>query len=325
VYGQTRRSAAYSAVSPAESAALTKVAAVLNDKQLRKQLGGDNMKNLDCTEIKDAARRIRLGKPAKALIPALLIASLLAVGCSSEKKPVSNETQPATNQATPNQSSVPAVTSSAVPETPASAPKKVAKKRPAIAKYSDPTYGVSFSYPRIYGLMSDSKIESSTAPMNFVQPGGVTPVSLEMPKGMFPDTDLSTAFFRVSVNKSMTEAECRQFVVPEASDKNPAQPSKLTLGGLELQQVEDIFGDEGEQGDTKYYHLFQNGACYEFALGLSTESSGDDDGIQPVNREKVFRRLETILASVKIQPANPAPQVAAAPVTAPSTQDAPQK
>jgi len=283
------------------------------------------MKNFNYTELKDAARRIRFGKPAKAVIPGLLIGSLLAVGCSSEKKPVSSETQPSTNQAALNQPAVPTVASSVTPAAPAPEPKKVTKKRSAIVKYADQKSGVSFSYPRIYGMMSDAKIESDAAPMNFVQPGGTTTVSIEMPKGMYPDTDLAMAFFRVNVNKSMSEAECGQFVVPEPSEKNPVQPTKLTLGALELQQVEDIFGDEAKQSDTKYYHLYQNGACYEFALGLSTESNSDNDNLQPVNREKVFRRLETILASIKVQPETATPQVAAVPVPTPApTQDAPK-
>ena len=58
-----------------------------------------------------------------------------------------------------------------------------------------------------------------------------------------------------------------------------------------------------KQTDAKYYHAFNNGACYEFALGIGTESDGNVEGITPVDRKAVFGKLEKILATVKLQPA----------------------
>jgi hypothetical protein len=280
------------------------------------------MKNFGSVEkVRDAASRIPFsGKLGVAVISGLLAGSLLAVGCSKkESKP--SETQTSANQMTLNQPVMPAPVSSAVTTTPPPAPKKIAKKRPSTVKFSDQTYGVSFRYPRKYSLKSGDDIDSSVL-MDFVQPGGVTTVSVEVPKDAYPGTDFASAFFRVNLNKSLTEAECGQFAVPQPllPGQDAVQPSQMALGGMEMQEIEDISGEATNQADTKYYHLFQNGACYEFALGLSTESAGDDETITPVNREKVFQRLETILATVKIKP-QASPEVAAAPATAPSAQD----
>lgn len=273
-------------------------------------------------------KKFNSSKPVAA-ISGLLVSSLLAVGCSSQKSvPVSSETQASTNQAILNQPVTPApiATTNTTP-TPAPA-KKIVKKRPAsTVTYKDDAYNLSFRYPRKSSLKKGDGTPSASNEMDFIQPGGVSAVSVELPKDLYPNTDLSSASFLVNVNKNVSEAECGQFALPKAdpSDKSVAQPSKLALDKLEFQEIENISGDEATQSDTKYYHLFQNNACYEFALGLSTQGSGDDETVTPVDREKVFRRLETILASVKIKPAEPVSQVAAttAPVPAAPADSAP--
>jgi hypothetical protein len=263
------------------------------------------------------------GKSGTAVISGLLISSLLAVGCSKEKStPASSETQTSANQTTLNQPVSANQMAATVPATvPVQTTKKVVKKRPSAVTYKDQTYGVSFRYPRKYALKTGDDLDSKSVPMDFVQPGGVSAVAVELPKDLYPNTDLASAFFLVNVNKSVTEAECGQFAVPQPipSDKGAVQPSKMALGGLEMQEVEDISGEDMKQADTKYYHLFQNSACYEFALGLWTEAVGDDETVAPVDREKVFRRLETILATVKIKPVTDS-HVATDAATAPSSQ-----
>jgi|SRR5579862_8292386 len=279
------------------------------------------MKNFDCFEsgsLANAQAR-HFGRPVGiAVISGLLVGTMLTVGCSNkENKPAVSESQISTTQMASSQPVTPTPASSLTPAA-APLPKKIVKKRPAMVKYNDETNGLSFRYPWQYSVKRGEAIDSQSMGMNFVQPGGETAVSIDMPKSYFPETDLASAFFRVNVNKNLTAAECGQFAAPQGSDKDAIQPSKLSLVGLELQEVEDVAGDDSKQEDTKYYHLFQNGACYEFALGISTESQGSDDSM-PVNREKVFRRLETILTSVKIN-SEATPQVAAGSTT-PTAQD----
>ena len=57
-----------------------------------------------------------------------------------------------------------------------------------------------------------------------------------------------------------------------------------------------------KQPDAKFYHAFNSGACYEFALGIGTDSDVNVEEITPVDREQVFGKLEKILATVKLQP-----------------------
>src|SRR6202011_4129816 len=122
------------------------------------------------------------------------------------------------------------------------APKKIVRKRPATVGYSDKTYGVSFEYPRKYAIETGDAatrlVATTPLPMNFVQPGGVALAAVELPETGFAETDFSSAFFDVSVNKALTEEQCAQFAVPQAAPSASAdsnaqagtKASKLMLG-----------------------------------------------------------------------------------------------
>ena len=92
------------------------------------------------------------------------------------------------------------------------------------------------------------------------------------------------------------------------------QGSKLLLGDMELRGTEAVTGEGTRQSDSKYFHVYQNGACYEFGLNVTTVASADGL-IKHVDRDKVFNRLEQILSTVKINEVKPAEQTAEAPVT----------
>jgi hypothetical protein len=209
------------------------------------------------------------------------------------------------------------------------------------------------------GSAATELLTSNPIAMNFVQPGGVALAAVELPETSFANTDFSSAFFNVSVNQTLTADQCREFAVPQPkvattpatatepatasassvqtesassapaskSDSQPAptpsndlaSAAKLMLGDLELRATEAVSGEGTRQSDSKYFHAFQNGACYEFALNVTTVAS--DQGVtKHVDRDKVFNRLEQILATVKINPVVTAPEVTAeAPVTTPVT------
>jgi hypothetical protein len=344
-------------------------------------------------KIAESRKSITWGKNTGALLfGALLIVCSLTVGCTSDKpKPVSsNEPIPVTQNPTPNtmlssNTSAPA----ALPAKPA--PKKVVKKRPATVTYADQTYGVTFEYPRKYGLETGNAatelVASSPLPMNFVMPGGVALAAVELPETAFADTDLSAAYFNVSVNKDVTAEQCGEFAVPQpkvvaSSDatQGPAQTappgtapttpapvanaveqtapastpavaitsaraasapaistggpsapaistsavsatatstSKLMLGDLELLSAEAVAGEGNQQSDTKYFHIFQNGGCYEFALNVTTMAHETEGAMKHVDRDKVFNRLAAIMATVKINPVA-APEVTASAPAAPA-------
>jgi len=95
---------------------------------------------------------------------------------------------------------------------------------------------------------------------------------------------------------------------PSVSSSSAAEPqgSKLMIGDLELRATEAVSGEGTRQSDAKYFHVFQNGACYEFAVNVTTMASSDGL-IKHVDRDKVFSRLEQILSTVKIDEVKPAP------------------
>ena len=308
------------------------------------------------------------GKNTSALIfAAVLIICSVTVGCSSDKpKPVSSNNQIPVTQTPSPLSPMPAA---AVQATTKAAPRKVVSKKPATVNYTDKTYGLTFEYPRRYAIETGSAatdlLASNPIPMNFVQPGGVALAAVELPETSFANTDFSSAFFNVSVHKTLTADQCSEFAVPQpkgskstdpapattptpaASPSSPpqltttqsasAQPdpaaspeqlsaaklsngssSKLMLGDLELRATEAVSGEGTRQSDSKYFHVFQNGACYEFALNVTTVAS-DDGVMKHVDRDKVFDRLEKILATVKISPVS-APEVTAEAPAQPSAE-----
>lgn len=306
--------------------------------------------------IAETRSSVGWGKHASALIfAAVLIVCSVTVGCSSDKpKPISTNQQIPVTQLPSQFSSAPAP---ALPAENKPAPKKVVHKKPATINYADKTYGVSFEYPRRYAIETgDAATEllaSNPIAMNFIQPGGVALAAVELPETGFANTDFSSAFFNVSVHKTLTADQCSEFAVPQpkiamrvpstdsastasatpatvpvstpetttpSPDSQPASNSKLMVGDLELRSTEAVSGEGTRQSDSKYFHLFQNGACYEFALNLTTVAS-EDGVMKHVDRDKVFGRLEQILATVKINPIA-APEVTAeapAPTPAPVT------
>ena len=289
----------------------------------------DNKKS-DDKKTQNTGKPSRQGisdKKAMAFVGTVVLGAVAGIfllqtgGCSREDaKPVASSSP---NTVTFNPAPVPVLPG--VPTTAAQSAvkpvKKVVKKPPTTVTYSDPDYGVSFRYPRKYTLMgSDNNeqtrelMEQEQVAMNFVQPGGIAVAKVEVPQGTFPGSDLSYAAFNLNVNKSLTENECYQFALPGAdgADSSAASPSKVKLGVMEFQEVENLSGPVSRQSDAKYYHVYDNAACYEFALGLATED-GTEEELTPVNREEVFQKLEKILASVKIKPQVAAEQRASVP------------
>ena len=260
-----------------------------------------------------------------AVIAGLVILGLfLAMSACSKQtsKPalvgVSNPAQPSSTPV-----ATPATTASTAPAQAAPvAPKKTHKKRPAaIVTYSDPNSGVSFRYPRKYELAAGEQAQPEfaglgPAPMNFVQPGGVTVATVSLPQGSYKGTDFASAFFHVNVNRSLSEQECSQFAFVDTrnADGEPVDAEKVKVGSMDLEKTSDFSADAMKQAEAQYYHRYENGACYEFVLGLGTAGYGTTEGIEPVNREEVFGKLERILATVKIQPVEQ-PKVAATPTS----------
>jgi hypothetical protein len=311
-------------------------------------------------------RFLTWGKNASALVfAAVLIICSVTVGCSSDKpKPVSSNNQIPVTQPQAQPMPAPIVQAENKPT-----PKKpVVHKKPATVNYTDKTYGVTFEYPRRYAIetgdAASELIQTNPVPMNFVQSGGVALAAVELPETGFINTDFSSAFFNVSVHKTLTADQCSEFSVPQSKPvakpetaapstqvaktevakqdsapvtKSDAQPtagtdqaksstpasdaspnSKLMLGDMELRATEAVTGEGTRQSDSKYFHIYQNGACYEFTLNVTTDASAEGL-VKHVDRDKVFNRLEQILSTVKINPITPEVTAEAPTPAAPQT------
>jgi hypothetical protein len=245
---------------------------------------------------------------------ALLGVLLVISACSKQEQ--TSATVNATNATASAASSIPlaelpgtgTVAASAHAATPAS-PKKSRRKLAANVKYSDANSGVSFMYPRKAALASGDKNQSAattdtdTLPMNFVQSGGMPVATVALPRTHYPGRDFSAALFRVNVNRGVSAEECPHFAFVDSSDADaePIDAQKVKVGDTDMQMTSEFAGSAARQLETRYYHAYQNGACYEYVLGLSTAGFGET-GVHAVDRDQVFARLEKILASVKVRP-----------------------
>jgi hypothetical protein len=190
--------------------------------------------------------------------------------------------------------------------------KKKVIKRASIATYTNSTYGVSFRYPKTYTMLTpekDSKESSWPDPvaMNFTEAGGETLTTLVLPGTR------ASSYFKASVIKGVNAEQCGKFATtPEQSEvsTNPPvdatddsiAPVKANVLGVEFAKAENVT----EQSEARYYHHFENGACYEFALGVA-DAPGTT---KPMDHLQVFDKLERIMTTVKIK-SEPTPVVAA--------------
>jgi hypothetical protein len=228
----------------------------------------------------------------------MTIVLFVAIACSRKSETSADRISPPTQPAVAS----PAPTTASAPLS--AAPKKVKKHRPANATYVNGTYGVSFSYPRKYSLAAGNAKAAIPVKPSFLKPGAVEVASVDVPDTSYPDTDFSSALLNVSVNPGMTADECGQFTpyAPYSKDAEVAKPSTIKLGTNEFTVLEQMSGEMTHQSDLKYFHLFKNGACYEFALDVETSHKADEELAQ-VDRGQVFKQLEKMLTSARIKDA----------------------
>ena len=276
------------------------------------------------TTLSSWSRQQKLAMIAGFAILGLLLA-LSACSKQAPKAALVGVSSPASASAMPSSTMPPSTATTQVANAqeigPATKVKKVQKKRPANVTYSDANSGVSFMYPRKFALTSGEKAQaqladSNAVPMNFVEPGGVAVATVMLPKTLYPGTDFAAAFFSVNVNRSLSEQECPHFAFVDTGDADgePIDAQKVKVGSdvksnngspdgsKEMEMTSEFEGNATKQLETQYYHDYENGACYEYVLGLGTAGYGAKEGVEPVDRNEVFARLEKILATVKIQP-----------------------
>jgi hypothetical protein len=278
--------------------------------------------NYSGTTLSSWSRQQKIAMISGFTILGILIA-LSACSKQSPKPALVGISSPATQTSTAAATPAPPTTPATVTPVAKDTKKKTHKKRPAaIVTYSDPKTGISFRYPRKYELASGDKVQPEIdglgpVPMNFVQPGGSGVATVAVPSTTYPGTDFTTAFFDVNVNRSLSEQECSQFAIVDTRnpDGEPMDAEKLQVGSTYMEKTSNFAGDAMKQGETQYYHRYENGSCYEFVLGLGTAGYGTDEQIEAVNHDDVFAKLEKILDSVKIQSVEQEQVVAKTPAT----------
>jgi hypothetical protein len=236
----------------------------------------------------------------------MTIVLLMAVSCSKKSDTTTKISVPV---APTMQSPAPTTTSAVVPQT----PKKAAKRhRPTTATYVNGDYGVALTYPRKYSLQSGDKLKEIPLQTGFSKSGALEIASLDMPDGLYPDTDFSSALLNVSIHQGLNEEECGKFAAqsndaaktaeadPSTKPADTSKPTAIKLGANQFTELEQMSGSGDRQSDLKYFHLFKNGACYEFALDVETSRKADEDLAQ-VDRSKIFKQLEKVLSTTRIK------------------------
>lgn len=235
----------------------------------------------------------------------MTIVLFMAVSCSKKSDTTTKISAPV---APAMQSPAPTTASAVVPEKPK---KAIKKHRPTTATYVNGNYGVALTYPRKYSLESGEKLKEAPLQTGFLKSGAVEIASLDMPDGLYPDTDFSSALLNVSVHQGLNEDECGQFAAQSNDTAKSAddaatkpadslQPAAIKLGANQFTEIEQMSGSGDRQSDLKYFHLFKNGACYEFALDVETSRKADEELAQ-VDRSKIFKQLEKILTTARIK------------------------
>jgi hypothetical protein len=316
------------------------------DKKPETKPQGKTIPNVSAEGQRPHSDKLNVQHKTAVLIGSLISTALLGVfllesGCSKESDKTASITPPSQTQIVASQpltpiSAQPISTTTPIATQPP-AKKKSRQRKLSASTYNNTKHGVSFRYPKYANLKEgdEANLElDGLGPLepNFIQPGGTTISAVELPRTLYAGTNFNTAFFNVSVNPKLTSGECEQFAFPDTSnpETDPATASKAKVGATEFHAVEGFAGEENNQADVKYYHVFQNGSCYEFALGLETAAEAIPDEVKPtvkpplkpVDRNEVFRHLTWILSTVKIQPIapeKPTPEVANDTPTAPTS------
>jgi hypothetical protein len=166
--------------------------------------------------------------------------------------------------------------------------------------YKSRDYGVSFVYPWQYTFVSAKGVatgDASLRPKSDGHDGQVTLARIEIPKGFYSDTDFESGYFTLSLNQTLDQQACES-LLGVAKDGKPATD---TINGAEFRWMETESGGHGSASKTRQYVTFTSGTCYEVEMGVKTKNG---DGLaREVNPDKVLGRLDAILKSMKIQPA----------------------
>jgi hypothetical protein len=125
-------------------------------------------------------------------------------------------------------------------------------------------YGVEFAHPE---SMISAPDHSPTPEPNFVTGENVQALStFTIPRDTYSDANLLAGSFSIFVNGNIRNAEsCREF---GSAGPQELPVSPLMVGKLEYAAMEGGGAAAGTWYSDYYFHIFQNGMCYEVAFEL---------------------------------------------------------
>ena len=202
---------------------------------------------------------------------------------------------------------------SAVPAQPGAASKHPPRDSSVFALYHNPTYGVSFRFPRNYAIEEQLEPDDSSPDaaslvrkqqeLADAQPGSTLVVSVVVPDDAYPNTTFSEGHLQLAINPRVTQQTCRAFAAP--SDGH-TRTGKTIVDGIPFYWREHDSAGSGTAYTRRDYAGFSSGACYEFFLEVSSTVNAANDA--PSSRPdvmKVLRPLEKIVSSLQIRAATP--------------------
>jgi hypothetical protein len=189
---------------------------------------------------------------------------------------------------------------------PAVAPKRVVQRRSPTAIYTNDAYGLTFRYPRNYKLKAWDAPAAEARPASLEQSMGGDPAevplaTVQVPQRLYPKTDFDDGYFSVSANRNLNQEACQQSAVVNEDSKLMTD----TVNGVQFHWTENSATEGDYHSEWRSYAGFANGVCYQVQLGLArsvTPDAADQSSVKKVNGARVFARLNSILASVKIRP-----------------------
>jgi hypothetical protein len=178
----------------------------------------------------------------------------------------------------------------AVPQPKSVAPAPAAAAMPEATKVQPTTEASSTETASSPTAANDTAKTSTPEAQSTAQPAASQQASAQ---------SSSTETTGTATSQTATTAAKAEAAATTTQSASEPQGAKLLVGDMELRATEAVSGEGSQQSDSKYFHVYQNGACYEFALNVTTVAS-QEGLMKHIDRDKVFTQLEKILDTVKI-------------------------
>jgi len=169
-------------------------------------------------------------------------------------------------------------------------------------------YGVAFKHPTESQVLDNSQAGPTLENTNFVaEEGTIRLGGFQIPRETYPDSNFVGGGFALAVNADITNrASCEQF-----GDFDPQFFSTRKVGHVRYTEMQSSGAAAGTGYETRYFHTFQNGQCYELAFEVArfaTASADDGCMISEMQEEDVTELIEPILKGVSFSRAEAKPK-----------------